>query len=454
LDTKSAVLVGVLLMPAPALASDWQHVLQACDDAAKQPRVKPAPGNGLSIGELNKQASSVISKWDKRYPWEDCVLKVAGLEPFGITFGSLAPGGGFGVGPRAQTDLNRGRVQSHLVGHGLISLDGSYKVEGRYDVMMPSFGQWNAATATFEDQIIISPFVRRTDLREMPFFGPGNFTNLRAAYREQRTEVGALGSAPLTRWFVLGGGVSYLSPSIRQPTGSIDAIGDRYSPADAPGLDAQPNFIDMEAFVRFHTPTFTSQTWNRHEVRITYDVFQDRGSGFNTFKRLQLFGSGSYELRRRSSNPFDRSRLQNFLCEQLVGNECRFGNLVLDALFTSAFATSGKTVPFYLQDALGGTDRDGFDTLRGLENLRLRAPNRVLLQAEFYKDVNSWFGVFAFYDRGAVALDRGDLWANNWQHDYGPGLFVRAGGRVVLRTFVAFGGGEGTRGGFRILAGL
>ena len=415
--------------------------MQACGDAAKQNTSASAPATGastgLSIKDLNTQGAALVSKWDKRYPWEDCILKLKGLERIAPVFGSLGTGGGMALGARSEQEINSGRVQSLLTGRALMSFNGSYVAEGHYDLMMPSIGQWNAATATFEDQIIISPFVRRSDLHTMPFYGLGPSTSASAKieYREQRTEGGVIGSAPVASWLAAGGGVTYLAPAIDQLS--------------------QPHFLDSQVFVRLHTPTKTDQTVHRHEARLTYDAFSDRESSANSFRRLQLFALESYELRRPITDPFaNRSWFQNFLCQPIVGDECRAGNLVVDALVTTSFTGAGQTIPFYLQDTLGGTDREGFDTLRGLDDLRLRAPNRALLQAEFYKDVNGWFGVFGFVDAGTVALQAGDLGSTAWHHDYGPGVFVRAGGHVVLRAFVAFGGGEGVHRSFKFASGL
>src|SRR5207244_6815413 len=64
----------------------------------------------------------------------------------------------------------------------------------------------------------------------------------------------------------------------------------------------------------------------------------------------------------------------------------------------------------------GGTDREGFDTLRGFDDLRFRAPNRALVQAEFYKDLNGWFGVFGFADVGTVAPSPRDFTSAQWRH--------------------------------------
>jgi hypothetical protein len=436
---RAGVVCALLLCVSAEARADWAHLVQACGDAARQKTGAPTTGasSGLSIRDLNTSGPALVSKWDQRYPWEDCILKVMGLERLAPVFGSLGTGGGMALGARSEQPINSGRVQSLLAGRALMSFNGSYVAEAHYDVMMPSIGQWNAATATFEDQIIVSPFVRRSDLRTMPFYGlgPTTIASAKTEYREQRTEAGILGSVPLASWLAAGGGLIFLAPAIDQV--------------------AQPHFLDSRVFVRLHTPTRTDQTVHRHEARITYDAFSDRGSGASGFRRLQLFALGSYELRRPIADPFaDRSWFRNFLCQPIVGDECRFGNLVVDALVTTAFGGTAATIPFYLQDTLGGTDREGFDTLRGFEDLRFRAPNRALIQAELYKDVNGWFGVFGFVDAGAVALEPGALGSAVWRHDYGPGVFVRAGGHIVLRAFVAFGGGEGVHRSFKFASGL
>jgi hypothetical protein len=438
--TALAITLASLLCVAAPARADWAHLVQACSDAAKQngsAAPATAGSSGLSIKDLNTQGAALISKSDQRYPWEDCILKLTGLDIIAPVFGGIGAGAGTALGARSVHEINRGRVQSLLTGRGLVSLNGSYVAEVHDEVMMPAIGQWHAATATFEDQIIISPFLRRSDLRAVPFYGLGPATSAaaRTEYRDQRSEAGVTGSVPLVSWLAAGGGITYVAPAI-----------DRVS---------QTHFLDSQAFVRLHTPTSTAQTTHRHDLRLTYDAYSDRGSGANSFRRLQLFALGSYELRRAQADPFaERSWFQNFLCQPIVGDECRAGNLVVDALVTTAWTRAGRTIPFYLQDTLGGTDREGLDTLRGLDDLRLRAPNRALLQAEFYKDVNGWFGVFAFVETGTVALDGADLGSGPWHHDYGPGVFVRAGGHIVVRAFVAFGGGEGVRSNLRFAGGL
>jgi hypothetical protein len=54
------------------------------------------------------------------------------------------------------------------------------------------------------------------------------------------------------------------------------------------------------------------------------------------------------------------------------------------------------------------------------------------------------FGILGFYDTGRVALMPSDLSLSHLRHDFGVGAYVRAGGNIVLRAYIAFGAGEGS----------
>jgi hypothetical protein len=413
------------------------------------PSTKPL----ASIFDRAALESALVQKVDKRYLWEDCVLQIGGLNP-APTIGGLGPGAPFGIGARAQHEIHNGRVQSIFVGRGLTAIGGSYFLETRFDMHMPTIGQWNPATATISDQITLTLFARRSDLWRQPFYG-GEARSSLANYREVNTETGVSAYIPLARRFDAGGGVSYSSPTILRSTDrNTPSIFDRYTEAQAPGLSSQHPIVDSEAFIRLHTPTYTDQTWYRHDLRLTYDYFNDRGPRIDSFQRFQLFAIGSYELRRNIDTPFHRTPLQNFICEPIAGRQCRFGTLVLDGLVTVSSVRAGGIVPFYMQDTLGGVDRFGFETLRALDDFRFRAPNRVLFQAEFYKGVWGPLGVYAFYDAGRVSARRSDLSSGSLNHDYGPGIFFRAGSNIIVRFYLGLGSGEGVRPKMRFLSAL
>jgi hypothetical protein len=437
----AAALVGLLIAPR-AGADDWTQILRTCREARQQSQPPPAgpPPGATSPAPASPSifdpgmAAGPVTKLDKRYAWEDCGLQIFNAEPVSIAFGSLGPGAGFGAGAKSAWTFNSGRVQSQATARGLVGLNGSYALEARYDAHMPTIGQWNPATATIEDQITISVFARRTDLHGQPFFGLGSTSPAgpAATYRDARNEAGASAYVPLRTWLDAGGGASFLAPT-------ITGIADPQRPAAA----TSASYVDAQAILRLHTPSFTDQTWNRHDLRLTYDAFEDVDGGVDTFHRVQAFAVGSYELRRDIDSMFGRTAMQNFWCEPIVGRQCRFGTLVVDGLATVASAAAGHVVPFYMQDTLGGTDRNGLDTLRGFDDFRFRGTVRELLQAEFYKGVWGPIGLFGFYDTGKIGARAADLGFTDLRHDYGPGIFLRAGGNIVLRAYAGFGG-EGT----------
>jgi hypothetical protein len=41
-------------------------------------------------------------------------------------------------------------------------------------------------------------------------------------------------------------------------------------------------------------------------------------------------------------------------------------------------------------------------------------------------------------------MERSDLSFSHLRQDGGPGIFIRAGGNIVLRAYIGFGAGEGS----------
>ena len=146
----------------------------------------------------------------------------------------------------------------------------------------------------------------------------------------------------------------------------------------------------------------------------------------------------------------DTVGLARWLREAICWNQrgadyCTIGDLSLFARVDYAFTGAGSTVPFYLQNTLGGTDFQGLDTLRGYGDYRFRGPKRMFGQLEYRHPVFGPIGVLGFYDVGKVALDRSELSIDHLHHDFGIGLFARIGGREVARIYLGFGTREGTQ---------
>jgi len=417
-----AFLMAVSALAGPVHAGDWKHALQACKDAAGQPAAHQV---------------------DRRFPWEDCIIKLTSLDWLAPSVANIAPGSSFAPGLRTLWEYNHGQLQSEFVARGNYSLKNFYFMEGRYDAHFPFLNNQ-------DEKATVSAFARRMDLHRQDFYGLGQFSSQGslAQYRQQQDEIGAGGYFPFTRWFAAAGSLQRIAPAVHgvAPDGgqSVETV---FPPSQLPGFSLQPTFFVPEAQLRVHTPFVASQTWTFTDVRATYDYYHDLGAGTNTFHKLQILAQQSFDLRvdiARHSLP-TRKWWQNAICQGIVGDQCRIGTLVIDGLTTMSFVPSQNVVPFYFQETLGGADIHGFDTLRGLSDYRLRAPNRVLLQASLYHDIWGPIGALAFYDTGRVGLTPSDLGFSQMRHDFGIGAYIRAGGNIVLRAYVAFGGGEGTK---------
>jgi hypothetical protein len=251
---------------------------------------------------------------------------------------------------------------------------------------------------------------------------------------------------PLVSWLAAGGTVQWLAPKIRGSAAdaSVPSVPQFYGSAGAPGSLSQPTFANYNGYLRAHTPVNASQTWNKTDAQFTFGRFTDLGAGANTFNRLDARATTSFELRKDIAAEFDRPWWKDAICNAIAGQQCRIGDLVFNGLVTTSYTARGHVVPFYYQPTLGGTDINGVDTLRGLSDYRLRAPNRVLLQAEFYHDIYLPLGIYGFYDVGKVGLQPGDLGFSHLRHDLGVGLYFRVQNKIVLRAYLGFGAGEGS----------
>ena len=395
---------------------------------------------------------------------EGCAVTIYGLKPPGPEFGSIAPGSSVGLGlglkytfMHPSSEAGHVGSESDLHFRGLYSFTNFYLMEGRYDFKMPALGQADVTKSRrFEDQITLSVFVSRTNLAKQNFYGIGSTTTQAglAVYRRLQDQVGVSADWPILSWFAGGGAVQLLLPTIKGLSGSsVPSVAQAYGNSGAPGVLTQPSFMNYQAYLRVHTPAKASQTSNSTEARIAYDRFSDLGTGTYSFNRLSESASTSFDFRH------DLAELKplwwkNLFCEPIVGAQCSMGQLVLRELLTASYVGPNQQVPFYFQSTLGGTDINGVDTLRGLVDYRLRAPNRVLLQTEFYHNIQGPIGIYGFYDVGKVALSARDLDPMHLRHDLGVGVYFKLQNQIVVRGYIGFGAGEGSHPNFKLPSAL
>jgi hypothetical protein len=421
--TSSIRSVALLLVSAAgAHAGSWLLMEQACHNAFAAP---------------------------DRFRIEDCFIKFLGLDPVHPTFNNIAPGSGPGFGLVAQKLIPADQVQHLFTATGVVSTKGFYFAQGMYTVHFPAIGQWDPLTSTLKDVATVSVYARRMDLREQDFYGIGASTALAglAEYSQRQTSAGLSATYPLTKWMVAGGTVQFLQPRIGRPADDaavpIDA---RYTEQTAPGFFHQPNYANYEFHLQLRSP---EQPPFRQGLTAGYAWYHDLDSGRYTFRRLSLSAFRSFEfLRSYSAGPASPKRTfaQNLLCSpQRATGRCSLGTLTFSGRASFSDHAASAVVPFYLQQTLGGSDINGNDALRGFRDYRFRAPNLLLLQAEARHEIWGPLGVMGFYEAGKVEQFRSAIDFSGLRHDIGLGVYFQVADKVVLRAFIAFGTGEGSR---------
>ena len=187
----------------------------------------------------------------------------------------------------------------------------------------------------------------------------------------------------------------------------------RFGDADAPGLDAQPDFSHMGLFGtvdRRDEPGnpraggYYSVIWRRYS-----DLDLDRYDFQGVYVDLQQF-----------IPIFDKKRV-----------------FALRGRILTTSAEAGQTVPFYMQPTIGGND-----TVRSFADFRFRDNSALAMNLEYRWEATSWLDMALFADWGKVAARAGDLDFGDLERAYGIGFRFNSSKTVFFRADIALWGGE------------
>lgn len=395
--SAGAWLAAAALAASPAAAQEPQ-TRQA--DLLRQRQEK---ADAASAPEANRLEGFVESIED------GSLLRKYLLAPngFHLRFTGITNGGGFAVGPSykawrvlgghadalafVQTSTKRYWV-------GEAALDFSRLASGR------AFGR---------------AYVSTRFLAQEDYYGAGPDSRLadRVSFGYRETSYGgSLGVTPVS-WLAVSGGVARLDPDVRRGEDErYPSIGETFDDATAPGLAGQPAFNLYRASVDldYSGPKGNPRSGGRY--RLTRTWYDDRDAGRYGFARTDL----------------ELWQYVGFLYDRRV--------LALHALVSTSTPRAGRTVPFYLQPTLGGSN-----SLRGFREFRFRDAHLILLQAEYRWEIFPALDGAIFYDAGKVASRREDLGFHDLERDWGFGFRFGTNRGVFLRIDGAFGSREGAR---------
>jgi hypothetical protein len=334
--------------------------------------------------------------------------------PIHLTVQSIVPGGGFGPGLTFHEDLNSGKWQNGVDATGVATFQAFWQTSARFRATHDRFGKNNSA----RDRFAFDVYSYARGLPEMAFYGLGpNTTKANVVDFSERDVVAGFDVFnPFSSWLAAGGKIESIWPEVNGTnSGSAPSITSSFNEATAPGITAQPTFIHYEAYLE---PRRTRHAF-QFDYKVGYGFYQDTDTGHFSFRRFFVDGT----------HTFHPLSVENVLT-------------IHDHLSLSD-TSAGKSVPFYLQETLGGSNIDGQPTLRGFADYRFRAPDLMLIQVEYNRRIWGPVGGLVFYDTGEVANQASDLSLADMRHSFGLGVSLWAGNKIWFKIYVGLGSGEG-----------
>jgi len=357
---------------------------------------------------------------------------LAGLRTFGegvyqtffskavhLTFGSVAPGGGFTFGVGAKPEA----WKQHRLGlevQGSASLKKYWLAKG--DI-------WWQQSNTFR----IEGYGRVRKMTRLDFYGlgPSSLENSRTDFAMLERITGATGWYRPACQFAIGGRSEGLWPEVKSGmSNTVSSLETRFGDADASGFSEQPSFIHLQGFANVNYPCGEFERPRRGgDFQVTYNRYTSFGTAAASFQSFEVEGQHRLTLLGR-----DRT-------------------LTLHGWFSAARPDANNYMPFYLMPTLGGAHNlTGFRealiggdqtaaTLRGFSDFRFRDRNLLLAQVEYRIHRQGPFEFTIFADAGSVAPQIDAL--SLGKRDVGFSISFMRVNATIIRVDVGFAGGEG-----------
>ena len=392
--TACLIVAGLAqLMPARAQESETRQELLKQQRMAKAQKLHEENRSGLEKASLYIQKEKVLERLSQSW------------KGFNVVFGGLATGSGLAGGLRYAPIIKEGALEFELL--GAISTR-------TYQLYELRFGAPRLANGRFFTDF----YGNYRSGNRLPFFGlgPDSSEQNRTSHSAEFSTYDVTAGVNLTRWLSTGVRAGYLHTNVgpgKDPR--FPSIEQVFTPTQAPALDVQPNFYHTDAFLTVDYLDSIGNPMAGGAYQLTYSYFDDQKVGLHTFRRLDAHAQQYFP----------------FLNKKRV--------IALRARTSLTDRSPGQTIPFYMQEYIGGAE-----TLRGFREFRFRDQNLLLFNAEYRWEAFSGLDLAIFGDAGKVAPRRSDLDLSNLKTSAGFGFRFNTFRSVFLRVDVGFSN-EGTR---------
>jgi hypothetical protein len=371
------------------------------------------PGNGLALGAAFKDSELNLTHWRLNYQ----------IDSQGSVNGSWAAGGLLTMRLSPAED-NKKQAKPRVV-----------IVHGPLPKHLPELGE-------NETKLLINAYAFHTSLNQVTYYGIGPETLLagRSFFGFRETVTGANADYLLKYGFHLLGELNGRWPNVGADHGqSSPSIEHTYTEATAPGLTRQPGFLQFGEGLQY-----TKHLGGLAE-KANFGMDADLDYGIN-FQQFVAPADSEFSFRRLTIDVTNNlNLLKKFMPKTGSATSEQFGTLQLRGWLSESIAPAGHFVPFYFQPTLGGGDIDKERTLASFADYRFRAPNALLLRAQYEQPLPkiSFLGLIFRAETGKVADSRGDIDLSHLRHSFGTGVTLRAGNFPYVVVMYAWAGGEG-----------
>jgi hypothetical protein len=249
------------------------------------------------------------------------------------------------------------------------------------------------------------------DATQVSFFGLGidSPEDNKTAFRMQQAFVGGTLSLRPLRKVAISAGATFEGYTLKNPTGDLTSIEDVFTPATAPGLGANPNYIHTTISAGFDSRPAADYARRGGLYEIAHHRYVDRDETFS-FERLDAEVVQHVPILRETWVLSLHGRLQTTLDDE-------------------------DQVPYFLLPSLGSGS-----TLRAYTSWRFRDRHGLLMSADWRWIVNRLgLDMALFYDAGTVANRLDALTLGNVATNFGVGARFHGPVTTPLRIELAKG---------------
>lgn len=314
-----------------------------------------------------------------------------------VDYGNMIPGAGW---------ASAGPGYRHWYGQDSLFVDGSASISVRGYKMAQARVE---LPRMLKSRLALGTQLRWQDFGRVDYFGGGGSTteDLLSIYSIESSQVTAYATLRPVRWLAIGGQAGWMNPESKSVEGPL-----------LRGLGDQRTFVPTELSMMVDTRDFPEHPTSGGVLRGVAARYNDRTSGENTFTRYEGEAAGFL--------PIAGGRVV----------------LALHGWIVRSDTEPGRSVPFYLQPGLGGSN-----SLRAFTDYRFRDDNMLLTNAEVRVALFTHLDLAVFADAGSVASRAADLDLGKRNYGGGARLHTR---RTTFALFDVAHGAEGWRLMFRL----